>query len=289
MFTASFPFYALTKERKKCENGVVSRNSDCLKLSVDAPMSENDSQNPLHFKGRDAISHVAEAQAKGMISAAEIHGTEIPGPLSACADAARDTAFLLMMLSLITYYFSPGTNFAFVLIIFSVGFLVFRAGRSAWLGWFRLERLHRVLEQEKWEIEHNRDQERSELKELYHAKGFEGQLLDDVIDVLMADGDRLLRVMVEEELGLSLENVEHPLKQGLGASIGVLAASIACLAGFFLFGYEGLVTVSVFVIGLSGMLIAWFAKNKLIPAFVWNIAFSIAAYFLILFSLQAIG
>lgn len=248
-----------------------------------------DSQNPIHFKGKDAISHVAEAQAQGMISAAEIHGTEIPGPLSASADAARDTAFLLIMLSLILYYFAPEANTFWILMIFSVGFLIFRAGRSSWLGWFRLERLHRVLEQEKWEIEHNREQERDELKELYRAKGFEGELLEDVIDVLMADGDRLLKVMVEEELGLSLENVEHPLKQGIGAALGVFLASMLCLCGLALFGYPGLVTLSIAVIGFSAVVIAWFAKNRLIPAFVWNIGFSLLAYFLIYFSLQVIG
>lgn len=246
-------------------------------------------ETPVHFKGKDAISHVAEAQAKGIISAAEIHGTEIPGPVSASADAARDTAFLLLMLSLILYYFAPQTNPLLVLCIFSVGFMIFRTGRSAWLGWFRLERLHRVLEQEKWEIEHNRDQEREELKELYRAKGFDGELLEDVIDVLMADGDRLLKVMVEEELGLSLENVEHPLKQGLGAASGVFLASALCLASFSLFGGIGLIAASISVIGFSGMMIAWYAKNKLVPALVWNIAFSILAYFLIIFSLQVIG
>lgn len=246
-------------------------------------------ETPTHFKGKDAISHVAEAQAKGIISAAEIHGTEIPGPVSASADAARDTAFLMLMLSLILYFFAPQANPISILFIFSAGFMIFRTGRSAWLGWFRLERLHRVLEQEKWEIEHNRDQEREELKELYRAKGFDGELLENVIDVLMADGDRLLKVMVEEELGLSLENVEHPLKQGLGAASGVFLASILCLAGLSLFGDIGLIATSIAVIGLSGMMIAWYAKNKLIPAIVWNIAFSVLAYFLIIFSLQVIG
>lgn len=246
-------------------------------------------ETPTHFKGKDAISHVAEAQAKGIISAAEIHGTEIPGPVSASADAARDTAFLMLMLSLILYFFAPQANPISILFIFSAGFMIFRTGRSAWLGWFRLERLHRVLEQEKWEIEHNRDQEREELKELYRAKGFDGELLENVIDVLMADGDRLLKVMVEEELGLSLENVEHPLKQGLGAASGVFLASTLCLAGLSLFGGIGLIATSIAVIGLSGMMIAWYAKNKLIPAIVWNIAFSVLAYFLIIFSLQVIG
>lgn len=252
-------------------------------------MTEKDSESPIHFKGKDAIGHVAEAQAKGMISAAEIHGTEIPGPISASADAARDSAFLLLILSLLLSTFAPMANSFLVLSIFSFGYLIFRAGRSSWLGWFRLERLHRVLEQEKWEIEHNRDQERAELKELYRAKGFDGELLENVIDVLMADGDRLLKVMVEEELGLSLENVEHPLKQGFGAAAGVLISSITCLSGLFFFGQIGLIISCIIVIGISAVVISSYAKNKWIPAFVWNVAFSVLAYFLIFFLLQAIG
>jgi hypothetical protein len=56
--------------------------------------SKNPNQ-PDHFKGKDALHHVIEAQAEGIVSASEIHGTEIPGHLSAAGDAARETAFLL--------------------------------------------------------------------------------------------------------------------------------------------------------------------------------------------------
>ena len=95
------------------------------------------------------------------------------------------------------------------------------------LGWARLERLHRIVEEERYEIENHRQQEREELKELYRAKGFQGKLLDEVVDVLMADGERLLKVMVEEELGLSLQSQEHPLKQGAGSALGAFVASFS--------------------------------------------------------------
>lgn len=250
--------------------------------------TDNDPTLPSHFKGKEAINHVAEAQAQGTISSAEIHGTEIPGPLSAGADAARDTAFLLLILALLLARFTTPYQSLSLLMFFFVGFLAFRTGRSAWLGWFRLERLHRVLDQERFEIEHHRDQERDELKELYRAKGFEGKLLEDVIDVLMADGDRLLKVMVQEELGLSLENVEHPLKQGLGAFVGVFLAGAICIASTYFFDDLGLLVASLFVIAVSAGITAAFARNKLIPAIVWNCAFCLLAYGLILFLLRSI-
>lgn len=242
--------------------------------------------DPTHFKGKDAVSHVAEAQAQGIITAAEIHGTELPGHLSAATDAARDTAIFatLLWLGLQPLQPSEGMTTA-ILAITLLGWLTWKACRSAWLGWSRLERLHRVLNQEKWEIEHHRQQEREELGALYASKGFEGKLLEDVLDVLMADGDRLLRVMVEEELGLSLESHEHPLKQGLGAVVGALIAGVACLLGFWIYPAFGMIISALIVTGAASFLTAYHTQNRQIPAVVWTVGIAILglglSYFLI--------
>lgn len=225
-----------------------------------------------HFKGKEAISHVAEAQAQGIIAASEIHGTEIPGSISAGCDAARETAISLFLLMLLVSFLAlPVSQVFAILVFFAFGWLIWKTSRSAWLGWSRLERLHRILGEERWEIEHNRPQERDELKALYNAKGFEGKLLEDVVDVLMADQDRLLRVMIEEELGLSLEVHEHPLKQALGAALGVLGSSLLALIGYWIWPFWGLVAASFFILSLSAGLTAHYEKNRLIPAIIWNL------------------
>lgn len=227
-----------------------------------------------HFKGKDAIEHVAEAQAQGIISSSEIHGTEIPGPISAGADACRDTAMLFILLFLLLEHLHYA-NFLIPLSVFLGCWGLWRMGRAAWLGWSRLERLHRVLLQEKWEIEHNRNQERDELKELYRSKGFEGKLLEDVVDVLMADGDRLLKVMVEEELGLSLERMDHPLKQGIGAGAGAFLTGALILVAATLGGSIPALLTTLFLIGAGAGLLAFFARNQLIPAITWNVSLAI--------------
>lgn len=240
-----------------------------------------------HFKGKDAIDHVIEAQAQGIISAAEVHGIEPPGHLPAAFDAARETAILLPLIwiSFIDLHLSS-CHMITLLTIIICGWLLWKAGRSAWLGWFRLERLHRILEQERFEIEHHRQQERDELRVLYAAKGFEGKLLEDVLDVLMADNDRLLKVMVEEELGLSLESYEHPLKQGLGAALGVLISSVICLVMLFLWPSLGILLGSTIVIAIASGISANLVQNKVIPAVVWNLGLAAlslgTAHFLIL-------
>ena len=239
-----------------------------------------------HFKGKDAIGHVAEAQAQGIIAAAEIHGTEIPGHISAGADAAREMAVVLLLLSLILAILNLPVEMMLQLMgIFALGWLIWKTGRSAWLGWSRLERLHRIIAEERWEIEHHRQQERDELRVLYQAKGFEGKLLEEVLDVLMADQDRLLRVMVEEELGFSLEVHEHPLKQCLGAAIGSFAAAMACFIFLYFFPDVGILIGSSVVITAAAAISAYHERNKQIPAIVWNLGIMALAFGFVYFLL----
>ena len=117
-----------------------------------------------HFDKKEAIDHVVEKQVMGIVDAQEAHGTEIPGHLSSATDSAKETALYLCFLLILPL------PLLFVFLFF-IAVLVWKTGRSALLGWTRLERLHRVTAQEKWEIEHHRGQEREELKALYEAKG----------------------------------------------------------------------------------------------------------------------
>lgn len=235
-----------------------------------------------HFKGKSELEHVIEARRKGKTASNEIHGEELPGSLNAAADSAKETAFLLILLTALFHEISFA--YAKFLIVFLFGWLLWKTGRSAILGWRRLERLHRLIEEERWEIEHHPEQEKAELKALYAAKGFSGKLLDEVVEVLMADDNRLLQIMLEEELGLTLESYEHPLKQAAGAASGVLAASFIGAIGLFTLPYYGAIFTSILVIAVAAAVTARLEKNRPLPAIIWNLsaAFLAAgcAYFL---------
>lgn len=225
-----------------------------------------------HFKGKNAVDHVVEAQARGIIASSEIHGTEIPGSISAATDAARETlVFLVLSFFLLDSFTENLFQIISLLVVIGFALLIWKGGRSAWLAWSRLERLHRILEEERFEIEHNRSQEREELKALYQAKGFEGKLLEEVLDVLMSDGDRLLKVMIEEELGLSLEVYEHPLKQCLGAALGVFVTTLILIAGLWFWPIKGIYLAAFFVSVISSYLSAIYQGNRLIAAIIWNL------------------
>lgn len=237
-----------------------------------------------HFKGKDALSHIAERQALGVINSKEVHGLEVPGHIHAGCDAARDTAAALLLFFILLNPLLP--NPLKLLGVFALAWAVWKMGRSSWLGWGRLERLHRILAQERWEIQHNRAQEREELHVLYSAKGFEGDLLEKVVDVLMADESRLLKVMIEEEMGIQLENTEHPLKQGFGALLGSLAASAIILTSAYFFPVWGLQIAALFVVGFCGGLVAVKAENRFIDAMFWNVGIAVLAWGTLYFGLK---
>jgi hypothetical protein len=226
-----------------------------------------------HFKGKPALQHVIEARQKGKTVSSEIHGAELPGHYSAAADSAKETALLIIILwTLLTEIGLPPQTLHTFMIVFLFGWLIWKVGRSAILGWSRLERLHRLIEEERWEIEHHRPQEKEELRAFYAAKGFTGKLLDEAIEVLMADDNRLLQVMLEEELGLSLESFEHPLKQASGAALGVLGSAIILAFGLFFLPAWGTALCAALVITLSAGTTAQLMKNRPLPAIIWNLS-----------------
>lgn len=223
-----------------------------------------------HFKGKSALQHIAEVQATGVSSSLEVHGAEAPGSFFAFVDAARETILLLLSLLIILDFF----EFVFLdklyfCIALTCGWVFWKGSRSAWLAWSRLARMHRVAAEEQEEIDKNRPQEREELLALYEAKGFHGALLDKVVDVLMADQDRLLRVMLQEEMGYRLEESMHPLVQGMWASFGAATAFLLLPIAYFL-SLSSLILFSLLSVALLGTWLAGLEKNEKIPAFFWN-------------------
>jgi VIT1/CCC1 family predicted Fe2+/Mn2+ transporter len=66
---------------------------------------------------------------------------------------------------------------------------------------------------EYWEVENLPEKEKEEIRDIYKEKGFTGDLLERVVEVITSDKDRWVAVMMKEELEM-IEEKKSPFKIG---------------------------------------------------------------------------
>lgn len=76
--------------------------------------------------------------------------------------------------------------------------------------------------------------EREEIRVLYRARGFEGELLEKVVDVLTSNRDVWVRSMLTEELGLQPVDDSAALRSAVVVGVAALVGSLIPLLPFLL-------------------------------------------------------
>lgn len=94
---------------------------------------------------------------------------------------------------------------------------------------------HRRIEYE--EVEEIPEMEREEIREIYRAKGFEGELLEKVVEVITADKDRWVDTMMTDELGMIAEQ-KSPLTIGGVTYLSFIVVGLVPLLAY-LFNMDG--------------------------------------------------
>lgn len=130
-------------------------------------------------------------------------------------------------------------------------------------------RKHRQVEY--FEVEHMPESEREEIRQIYKNKGFEGELLEQVVEVITSNKDRWVDVMMKEELEM-IEEVKTPFRIGLTTYISFLLIGLVPLLIYVidfinplevnLFFYAAMMTGAAFV--LVGALKAYVSEANLI-------------------------
>lgn len=96
------------------------------------------------------------------------------------------------------------------------------------------EILQQRIATEAYEIAHEPEEERAELRTIYREKGLRGELLDRVVGFLTADNRRWLRALMRDEHGMIEEHPPRPpwqqgLQVGAAFLIGGLVPTLAFL------------------------------------------------------------
>ncbi|HEX6479772.1 MAG TPA: VIT1/CCC1 transporter family protein [Ktedonobacteraceae bacterium] len=86
--------------------------------------------------------------------------------------------------------------------------------------------LDKRIATERFEIEHEPEEERAELRAIYRDKGFSGPLLQQVVGHLTANKERWHRAMVRDELGVVEETSINPLQQGVQIGLSFVVGGL---------------------------------------------------------------
>lgn len=102
--------------------------------------------------------------------------------------------------------------------------------------------------------------EREEIREVYRARGFEGEELEMVVARITADPKVWLRVMMQEELGLS-QQFGRPLGAALTVAVAFLAGGVVPILPFVF--WRGLVALAVsFALTAGGLVVGGAIRSR---------------------------
>lgn len=90
---------------------------------------------------------------------------------------------------------------------------------------------------EYWEVENLREKEVQEIREIYAAKGFEGKLLEQVVEVITADKDVWVDTMMKEELEM-VKGDKTPYKTAGMTFISFILVGAVPLLSYVFIGNE---------------------------------------------------
>lgn len=76
-----------------------------------------------------------------------------------------------------------------------------------------LENFEKHKRIEHWEVENIPEEEKNEVRQIFRDKGFEGELLEKVVDVITDDKERWVDVMMKEELEM-MKQTKSPVAMG---------------------------------------------------------------------------
>jgi len=113
---------------------------------------------------------------------------------------------------------------------------------------------------EYWEVDNLPEVERQEIKEIYEAKGFKGELLEKVVDQICSDKDLWVAEMMKDELNM-MEETKSPFRIGLATLVSFIVIGFIPLM-VYLWDFFSKVQINIFfwtsvLTGIAFILVGW--------------------------------
>lgn len=126
---------------------------------------------------------------------------------------------------------------------------------------------HKAIEY--WEIEHKRESEVKEIEDIFKAKGFEGELLDRVVQVITSNNKVWVDTMMKEELEM-IKDHRKPVNTAFATFIAFVVVGLIPLSSYLLALWvdmerHWLFPISCFATGFAMMIIGYL-KGKVTQA-----------------------
>lgn len=125
---------------------------------------------------------------------------------------------------------------------------------------------------EYWEVEHLPELEREEIRDIYRNKGFEGELLEKVVEVITADKDRWVDVMMKEELNM-LKEQKSPFKIGAITYLSFVTIGLIPLVIYvwdYFLGFPGDIFLTACLLTSIGFIVIGFLKTYVTQTNRWK-------------------
>lgn len=110
---------------------------------------------------------------------------------------------------------------------------------------------HSEREREHRHIHLAPDVETQEIRDIYRKKGFEGETLDQIVDVITSNPDVWVNVMMAEEFQMTVPEKSKTLRSAILVGFSALIGSLIPLAPFFFLNVTASTWVSVIVAALT--------------------------------------
>lgn len=120
---------------------------------------------------------------------------------------------------------------------------------------------------EEWEVDHLREIEVDEIREIFERKGFKGSDLERAVEVITSDRKIWVDTMMKDELRIMEDKDENPIRHGLATFAAFSTAGIVPLLAYVIPGVPNSFWVAVFL-GMASLFIVG-ALRSLVTAVSW--------------------